>query len=118
MSSGTVIPVVVHFLNRQILAESAVAAVGDEMCAAARQADCFQLVVDLSGVELLSSAMIDKLITVRTIMGQKGGVLKLCGGCPNVRSMFKLEPPWTTYLTVGKPKPAKSDCLIKRRWNS
>ena len=40
-------------------------------------------------MEFLSSAMLGKLVSMNRKMEDKGGTLRLCGVCPNIRLIFK-----------------------------
>jgi anti-anti-sigma factor len=81
---------VVYFLDASIHGELAIASLGDDLYAIVGRPDCSNLVLNLSGVEFLSSAMLGKLISVRKMMAQKGGTLTLCELCPNIRTIFRL----------------------------
>ncbi|MGA2621191.1 MAG: STAS domain-containing protein [Thermoguttaceae bacterium] len=80
---------VVHFLDRDIHAELAIMGLGQELYAVVARPDCLKLVLNFSGVDFLSSAMLGKAVTVMKMMAEKNGVLRLCEMCPNVRLVFK-----------------------------
>jgi anti-anti-sigma factor len=63
---------------------------GDELYEIVRRPDCVKLVLDFSEVEILSSVMLGKLLSAKKMMGEKGGVLRLCGICDNLRMVFTL----------------------------
>jgi anti-sigma B factor antagonist len=62
---------------------------GQELYAVVARPDCLKLVLNFSGVDFLSSAMLGKAVTVMKMMAEKNGVLRLCEMCPNVRLVFK-----------------------------
>jgi len=80
---------VVHFLDKDIHTEFAVGSVGDELYGIIARPDCSKLVLNFSGVEFLCSAMLGKLISAKRMMAQKGGLLRLCEVCPDIRLMFR-----------------------------
>jgi anti-sigma B factor antagonist len=81
---------VVHFLDKSIHADMAIAGLGNELYAIICHPDCLKLVLNFSNVEFLSSAMLGKLLSAKKMMAQKGGVLRLCEICPNIRMIFTL----------------------------
>lgn len=81
---------VVHFLDQRIHADDAITSLGTEVYAVADRPDCRKLILNLSDVEFLSSAMLGKLVIVKRKMSEKNGVLRLCEMCPNIRLIFKL----------------------------
>jgi anti-sigma B factor antagonist len=81
---------IVRFLDRRLSAELAISTVGDELYAVAARPDCRDLVLDFSAVEFFTSAMFGKLLTLNKTMASKGGTLRLCEICPNLRIMFRL----------------------------
>jgi anti-sigma B factor antagonist len=80
---------VVHFHDSKIQAELAISTLGAELYTVVDRPDCRKLVLDLSNVEFLSSAMLGKLLSVNRKMKDKGGTLRLCAVCPNVRLILK-----------------------------
>jgi anti-sigma B factor antagonist len=81
---------VVHFLDKRIHADLAIAGLGEELYAVAARPDCLKLVLNFSDVDFLSSAMFGKVVTVKKMMTEKDGVLRLCAMCPNLRLIFAL----------------------------
>lgn len=79
----------VHFLDSKIAAEVAISTLGSELYSVVNRPDCQKLVLDFSDVEFISSAMLGKLITANRMMKEKGGVLRLCEICPNIRTILK-----------------------------
>jgi anti-sigma B factor antagonist len=81
---------VVHFPDKRIDAEIAMASLGKDLYAVADRPDCRKLVLNFSGVDFLTSVMIGKLITVKKKIAEKNGIFRLCGMCENIRLIFKL----------------------------
>ena len=80
---------VVYFHDSTITGELAISGLGEELYAIVGRPDCQKLVLDFSNVEFLSSVMLGKLIRINQKMKEKGGILRLCGVCPNIRLIFK-----------------------------
>ena len=67
----------VRFKDRNILEESAIQQIGDELSALIEADANPKLLLDFSGVEHLSSAALGTLITVNNKVKSKGGQLRL-----------------------------------------
>jgi len=80
---------VVHFLDTRIVAELAISTLGSELYSIVNRPDCQKLVLDFSTVQFLSSAMLGKLISANRKMRDKGGTLRLCEVCSNIRTILK-----------------------------
>jgi anti-sigma B factor antagonist len=81
--------VAVHFRDKNIDTELASGGVGEELYALVSRFDGAKLVLSFSGVEFLCSAMLGKLISANKRMADKGGLLRLCEMCPNIRAVFR-----------------------------
>jgi anti-sigma B factor antagonist len=81
---------VVHFLDKSIHADLAIAGLWNELYAIAGRPDCLKLVLNFSNLEFLCSAMLGKLLSAKKMMAEKSGVLRLCEICPNIRMVFGL----------------------------
>lgn len=81
--------VVVQFHDSKITEELAIAGLGQELYAVVVRPDCQKLVLDFSNVDFLTSAMLGKLVRIHGKMKEKGGILRLCEVCPNIRLIFK-----------------------------
>jgi anti-sigma B factor antagonist len=81
---------VVHFLDRRMNADIAIASLGRELYAVADRPDCLKLVLNFSDVEFLSSAMLGKLIALKKKLTEKNGFFRLCEMSENIRLMFRL----------------------------
>ena len=82
--------VVIYLLDNRIVAELAIASLGDELYAVTDRPDCMKLVLNFAAVEYLSSAMLGKLITLRRKMGVRKAALVLCEIRPEILTIFKL----------------------------
>jgi anti-anti-sigma factor len=71
--------------------------VGEELCSVAGQEECRNIILDFSGVDLLTSEMLGKLVTLNKRMRRKGGKLTLCNICPYVREVFAITHLDTTF---------------------
>ncbi len=82
--------------------------VGEELKAVASQEDCYKLVLSFSGVDLLSSEMLGRLIVLHKKMQQKGGQLKLCQIHPNVYQVFVI----TKFNTIFDIEESEESCVM------
>jgi anti-anti-sigma factor len=98
---------VVYFHDSTITGELAISGLGDELYAIVGRPDCQKLVLDFSNVEFLSSVMLGKLIRINQKMKEKGGILRLCGVCPNIRLIFK----YTHLDTIFDIRDTQSDAV-------
>lgn len=80
---------VVHFLDSKITGELAISGLDEELYAIVGRPDCQKLVLNFGNVDFFSSAMLGKLISTSRKMKEKGGILRLCEVCPNIRLIFK-----------------------------
>jgi anti-sigma B factor antagonist len=81
--------VVVQFASPKILSEVVISQVGRELLALADQADGGML-LDLSGVAFMSSAMIGKIILLNKSCKAKKTTVKVCNVSSNVMEVFEL----------------------------
>ncbi len=93
---------VVRVVDHELLDTSA-DEVAEELNDVAAQEGCKNLVLDLSGVGLLTSEMLGKVVVLNKRMRQKGGRLTLRGMRPYVREVFAL----TKLDTVIPIEPAE-----------
>lgn len=81
---------VVRFLDRQLFDDRTVREVADQLLGALPSAgDRPRLVLDFSGVDSVSSAMLGKLILLQRRVESAGGRLRLCDVGEAVRSVMK-----------------------------
>ena len=78
----------IEFLDRNILEESIIQAIGDEICLIIEQKATPKLLINFSNVEHLSSAALGTLITVNNKVKQKAGQLRFCCIDENILEIF------------------------------
>jgi anti-sigma B factor antagonist len=98
---------VVHFHDGKITEELAVSGLGQELNVVVGRPDCQKLVLDFSNVDFLTSAMLGKLVSINRKIKEKGGTLRLCGVCPNIRLIFK----YTALDTIFDIRDTQSDAV-------
>lgn len=80
--------IVVRLGEHRVFDEMTVDKIGDELLRVADRPDCHRLLLDLSEVTRLSSAMLAKLLKLRRKMESKGENLGLCGVNSHLRSVL------------------------------
>jgi len=78
----------IEFLDRNILEEANIQAIGDEISGLIDEATDPKLLINFKNVEHLSSAALGTLITVNNKVRQKGGQLRLCNIDPQIYEVF------------------------------
>lgn len=78
----------IEFLDRNILEESIIQAIGDEICLLIDQKATPKILINFSNVEHLSSAALGTLITVNNKVKQKAGQLRFCCINENILEIF------------------------------
>ena len=78
----------IEFLDRNILEESIIQAIGDEICQIIDQKATPKILINFSNVEHLSSAALGTLITVSKRVKQKAGQLRFCCIDENILEIF------------------------------
>ncbi len=94
----------IHFVDRNILDESVIQQIGDEIASVIEAADRPKILLDFENVEHLSSAALGTLITVNTKVKQKGGQLRLANIDKQIYEVFmitKLNKLFQIYDTVA-----------------
>jgi anti-anti-sigma factor len=81
---------VAYLLDTRIVAELAIASLGDELYSVGERPDCTKLVLNFAAVEYLSSAMLGKLINLNRRMKVRKAMLVLCEIRPEILTIFKL----------------------------
>jgi anti-sigma B factor antagonist len=99
--------VVVQFHDNKITEELAISGLGHELYVVVGRPDCQKLVLDFSNVDFLTSAMLGKLVSINRKMKEKGGILRLCGVCPNIRLIFK----YTALDTIFDIRDSQPDAV-------
>jgi anti-sigma B factor antagonist len=79
---------VVRFVDRRLFDDLTVREVGDQLMAAL-PGGAARVVLDFTGVELVSSAMLGKLILLQRRVDAAAGKLRLCELADPVRAVFK-----------------------------
>lgn len=80
---------VVQFLDDRLFDDAVVREVGDQLLAAFPTSGTPTMVLDLSGVEALSSTMLVKLLLLQRRMDAAKGRLRLCEMNNTIRSVFR-----------------------------
>jgi anti-anti-sigma factor len=80
---------IVRFKDRQLFDEPTVREVGEELLALLPEGEPCKIVLDFTGVDLVSSAMLGKLIVLQRRIAEPGGKLRICEISPNVYSVLK-----------------------------
>ena len=78
----------IRFGNHEILDESTVKKISDELIAVAERAKCRHLIVNFTSVRRLSTLMLGRLLMLRRITAAKGGRLILCEIGPDTEYVF------------------------------
>ena len=80
---------IVGFIESKIYEETAITSLSEELQAVTVQPDCRKLILNFSGVELITSAMLGKLISTNRRMDEKGGTMIMCEMGDNLRTVFQ-----------------------------
>lgn len=81
---------VVSLLNKRMLDDSNIRALYDELLFLVEERGLYKMVLDFSGVEYLSSAVLGKLISLLKTVKKHGGKLYICNVHPNVAEIFEI----------------------------
>ena len=81
---------VVSLLNKRMLDESNIRALHEELVELVEERGASKMVLDLSGVEYLSSAVLGRLISLLKTVKKHGGKLYICNVHPNVAEIFEI----------------------------
>ncbi len=82
--------VIVRFLERKISDERMVREIADQLFAAVpSNGKAIRVILDFTGVELLSSSMLGKLIVLQRRVDASGGKMRLCEMTPTTLTVFK-----------------------------
>ncbi|RMH12768.1 MAG: anti-sigma factor antagonist [Planctomycetota bacterium] len=81
---------VVEFLDRNILDEMNVQAIGEEIGSLVEQAERPRMLISFANVDHLTSAALGTLITVRNKVKAKNGELKLADIDPQIHEVFEI----------------------------
>lgn len=81
---------VVRFVDRKIIDASEIEQLGAELLALVDEQQRTQLLLNFEGVEFLSSAALNKLITLQTRVKRAGGAVRICNLHPQIREVFAI----------------------------
>lgn len=82
---------IVRFRDRQLFDERTVREVAEQVFNAAPATGPIRMVVDFTGVDLVSSSLLGKLLLLQRRVDASGGKLRLCEMSPAVRAVFKVS---------------------------
>ncbi len=82
---------VVRFRDSRLFNLAEIEQVGKELCALLEEGRIRRFVVDFSGVDYLSSALLGKLISLNTKVQARKGRVKLCNLQPGVVEIFHVS---------------------------
>lgn len=80
----------IEFVDRNILDEANIQAIGEEIAAIIDQAPVPNLLLSFSNVDHLSSAALGALITINNKVKSKGGALRLANIDPQIYEVFMI----------------------------
>jgi anti-anti-sigma factor len=81
---------VAKFNTRHILDEDKLQGIGDQLLCLGKQAGHQRLILNLDGVQRLSTEVVGKFLTLHRTVKSKGGSLSLCNVHPNVFEVFRI----------------------------
>ena len=80
---------IVRFLDRNLLDETIVRAIHEQIDAGLRPGEPIRLILDFSNVSMVSSAFIGRIVLLHRRASESGGLLLLCELGPAVRDAFR-----------------------------
>lgn len=80
---------VVRFRDRRLYDDRTVREAADQILGAVAGGGPVRLLIDFSGVDLVSSSLLGKLILLQRRVDASGGRLRLCEMSPTVRAVFR-----------------------------
>lgn len=81
---------VVRFVDRKILDASQIEQLGAELVELVESKGKTQLLLNFEGVEFLSSAALNKLITLNSRVKRVAGTVRICNLHPQIREVFAI----------------------------
>ncbi|WP_164100989.1 STAS domain-containing protein [Candidatus Laterigemmans baculatus] len=81
---------VVRFVDRKIIDASEIEQLGAELLSLVDIQQRKRLLLNFEGVEFLSSAALNKLITLHTRVKRAGGTVRICNLHPQIREVFAI----------------------------
>lgn len=81
---------IVTFTDPKVIDQRNILLIGGELTEMVLKGGVRKMIVDMSGVKYLSSAVLGKLISVHKNMRVNRGMLKLCGISKNIYEVFEI----------------------------
>jgi anti-sigma B factor antagonist len=81
---------VVTFVDRELLEETAIQAIGEQLAALVERLTRPQLVLNLGGIEKLSTMLLSKIVALHKKVRAARGRLALCGIEPRLYEIFDI----------------------------
>jgi anti-sigma B factor antagonist len=81
---------VVRFVDRKIVDSGNIEQLGEELVALVTTDKCFNILLNFEGVEFLSSAALNKLISLNNKTKTAGGKLRLCNLRAEIKEVFTI----------------------------
>jgi anti-sigma B factor antagonist len=100
----------VEFVDRNILEESAIQQIGDEVTQLIESSSNPKLLLDFKNVEHLSSAALGTLITINTKIRNKGGQLRLTNIDKQIYEVFVITKLNKLFQIMDSPETALKSC--------
>jgi anti-anti-sigma factor len=97
---------VIRFGEHRILDEASVKKFGDELFQVAERSDCKNVLLNFTGVDGLSSAMLGVLLMLRKKINEKQGKLKLCLVSPAIMEVFHATKLGKIFEILGTEQQA------------
>jgi anti-anti-sigma factor len=97
---------IIRFGEHRILDEASVKKFGDELFQVAERSDCKNVLLNFTGVEGLSSAMLGVMLMLRKKINEKQGKLKLCLVGPQIMEVFHATKLGKIFEILGTEQQA------------
>ncbi len=97
---------VIRFGEHRILDEASVKKFGDELFQVADRGDCKNVLLNFTGVDGLSSAMLGVMLMLRKKIDAKQGKLKLCLVGPEIMEIFHATKLGKIFEILGTEQQA------------
>jgi anti-anti-sigma factor len=97
---------IIRFGEHRILDEASVKKFGDELFQVAERSDCKNVLLNFTGVDGLSSAMLGVMLMLRKKINEKQGKLKLCLVGPPIMEVFHATKLGKLFEILGTEQQA------------
>ena len=97
---------IVDFQQTEILDQSAVDSVGKELRQLALDSDCTKVLLDMSRIELMTSAMIGQFVSLHNEAQQRGVDLRFCNLSNEISELFGIMKLDTIFNLRGSREEA------------